>query len=187
MIEITHDSIKVRNEFFITLFRDVFQSFLANGKCVISAVSLVISYGKIEIKLQHIGIRLDTGLTKTDYFFIISFLYCFTEKCHAGSRIRRINVQHSFQYGHGLFIHFLGKEILGIQHRHLRIILVLLHNTVEKVDYTGTVSTCAFIFNHKLTHHVQLCIRGHLLIQQKGIQLLLVEFFLSGLFVIRSQ
>ena len=165
MIDIAHDGIEVRNEFFITLFRDVFQSFLANGKCIVSAVSLIIGYGKIEIELQHIGIRLDTGLTKTDYFFIISFLYCFTEKCHTGSRIRRINVQHSFQYGHGLFIHFLGKKILGIKHRHLCIILILFHNTVKKIDHAGTVSTCPFIFNHKLTHHVQLCIRRHFLIQ----------------------
>ena len=187
MINITHDGIEIRNDFFLALFRNVFQSLLANGKCIVCPFCLIISYSKIEIEFQHIRIGFNTCLTKPDHFFIIFFTNRFTQKRHTGGCVGRIYVQHLFQHRHCFFIHPFGKEILGIEHRHLCIVLILFQDTVEKSNHASTILACPFILNHKLAHHIQFSIGRYFLVQQKGIQLLFIEFFLSGLLIVGCQ
>ena len=164
----------------------MFQRSLADAYHTIRFLRLIIGNSQIIIKFQRIRSRFNTRLADFDNLLIIFFFCRSADQHHTGSFIGRVQVNHLFQDGNRLRLHLLGQQILRIKHWNLRVILFLLHDPVKQSDDLRTVLIGLFIFHNHLTHDAHFGIRSHLLIQQQCIQLLLVEFFLPCLFIVRS-
>ena len=187
MVGIAHDGVEVGHYLLVALRRKVRQSLTARRDDFIRPLGLVVGDGQVEVELQHVGVGLDACLAEANDVLVILLPHGLAQQGHAGGGVRGVYLDDTFQHRPGLRVHALRQEVLSVEHRHVGIVRVLLHDAVEQGDDARTVLACLLVADNEPAHHVQLHLRLYFLVQQQRVELSFVPFRLAGLFVVVGQ
>ena len=184
MIQIAHDGIEIGHHILVAIGVYLTNTFLENLQSLIVLLLLIMGNSPIIIEFQSLGHIFHGRCTQTNDFIKIFFRNSKTQQLQTGRFVFRININYLLKNRLCLFVHPFGQKILGSQHGHICILLLLSQHGIEKTHNLSAILITSLRTHDELAHDIHLRSGFHLLIQKQRIKLQPIKAILTGLIII---